>query len=456
MVKKEGRLLIVDDNKSILKALHYILDPVFEEVRSVNSPNQISYILDNNDFDVVLLDMNFSAGVDNGNEGIYWLRNLLKNDSDAVVVLITAYGDIELAVKAIREGAFDFVVKPWENQKLISTLKAGLKLRQSKTEIKKLRKMHKVINEEVSPNDIFISNSHKISDLYSKIKKIARTDANVLLIGENGTGKELFAREIHRNSKRKDELLMTVDMATLNESLFESELFGHVKGSFTDARDDRTGKFEAASGGTIFLDEIGNIPVSLQPKLLSVLQNMSITPVGSNKEIKIDMRLICATNKDLDEMIKNDMFREDLYYRINTIILEIPPLRDRGDDKIKLAEFFLRKNSHKYQKPLLKFNKSALDILNDYKWPGNVRELMHVIEKAVILCESDYISFNDLGILVQNAKNTDKGENFSLEEIEKSAIINALRRNNGNVSSAASELKIIRQTLYRKMKKYDI
>ncbi|MFC2117117.1 sigma-54-dependent transcriptional regulator [Bacteroidota bacterium] len=450
---KEGRLLIVDDNKSILKALHFILDPVFEEVKSVGSPNQIPTLLDKGLFDVILLDMNFQTGVNTGNEGIYWMKRIFQKDPDAVIIPITAYGDIELAVKAIRDGAFDFVLKPWENQKLITTLKAGLKHRLSKKELRTLKKKQKLINEEISNNDIFQSTSSEMKDVYSKINKLAQTETNILIIGENGTGKELIAREIHKKSFRKNELMLTVDMATLNESLFESELFGHLKGAFTDAKENRTGKFEAASGGSLFLDEIGNLPVSLQPKLLSALQNRHITPIGSNKEIPIDVRLICATNKNLEKMIRENFFREDLYYRINTIILEIPPLRDRGDDKIKLAEFFLKKNSVKYRKPLIKFNSTAIDCINEYQWPGNVRELMHAVEKAVILSDSDNISSDDLGVRVRAINEKDI---LSLEDAEKNAIIKALQRSKGNVSSAANELKIIRQTLYRKMKKYDL
>lgn len=456
MGKKEGKLLIVDDNKGILKALHYILDPIFEEVKSVNSPNQIPSLLDMGLFDVILLDMNFKAGMNTGNEGMYWLNRILKKDPDAVIITITAYGDIELAVKAIRDGAFDFVLKPWENNKLVTTLRAGLKHRFSKKEIRNLKKKQKILNEEISNSDIFIGTSSIIKEVYAKIKKLVQTETNILILGENGTGKELIAREIHKQSLRKNELMLTVDMATLSESLFESELFGHLKGSFTDAKENRTGKFEAASGGSLFLDEIANLPLSLQAKLLSVLQNRIITPVGSNREIKVDVRLICATNKNIEEMIKDNLFREDLYYRINTIILKIPPLRDRLDDKMKLAEFFLKKNSVKYRKPLVKFDTTAIDCINEYSWPGNVRELMHAVEKAAILCDSDNISSDDLGLSVMAVKKENNENGLSLEAIEKNAIIKALNRSKGNVSSAANELKIIRQTLYRKMKKYDL
>jgi len=456
MTKKDGRILIVDDSKSILKALHFILDPVFELVRSVNSPNQISHILDKEDFDVILLDMNFSAGISTGNEGLYWLNRLLKSDPEAVVVLITAYGDIELAVKTIRKGAFDFVVKPWDNQKLISTLKAGLRLRKSRLELGILKDREKIFKSDSFDNSVFIGASPKIQSLYSDINKLAKADANVLIIGENGTGKELIAKRIHQASSRKNDIFLTVDMASLNESLFESELFGHVKGAFTDARENKTGKFKAASGGTLFLDEIGNLPLSLQAKLLQVLQNHKISPVGSNKEIDIDIRLISATNKDLKDMVDKQVFREDLYYRINTIILEVPPLRERDDDINKLGEFFLKKYSSKYGKPELKFNISAIESINKYSWPGNVRELMHAIEKSVILCDADNISSDDLGLSEMKYNDFDTKSAKSLEEIERLAIIEALKRNNWNISSTANELNIIRQTLYRKMKKYDI
>jgi DNA-binding NtrC family response regulator len=454
-MKKEGKLLIVDDDKKVLRSLEIFLDIEFEEVHTVSNPNMIPQLIRSKDFDVILLDMNFSAGINTGNEGLFWMREIMKFDPSAIVVLITAYGEVDLVIKAMKEGASDFVLKPWNNDKLISTLKAAFKLKRSNKEVKRLNQKKQQLSEEINkPAQKIIGSAHVMKKVYGTIRKVAKTNANILILGENGTGKELIAREIHRQSQRSGEALISVDMATLSESLFESELFGHVKGAFTDAKEDRAGRFETASGGSLFLDEIGNLPVSMQAKLLSALQNREITPLGSNKVIPVDIRLISATNKNLLQMIENGLFREDLLYRINTIQIEIPPLRERGDDIILLTEYYLKQYAAKYDKSLLKLNNKAVEKLLAYKWPGNVRELRHTVEKAVILSESNILSHDDF--LLKNSIGEKEQWPLKMEDIEKQAIIRALKTSKGNQRSAARELGITRQTLYNKIKKYKL
>ncbi|MGB8492119.1 MAG: sigma-54 dependent transcriptional regulator [Bacteroidales bacterium] len=452
-----GKLLIVDDHKQVLKALIQLLEPEFDSVEGISNPNQIIGYINKEKYDVILLDMNFSAGVNTGNEGLYWLDRILKSDPIAAVVMITAYSDVNLAVRAIKEGATDFVVKPWDNNKLLASLKAALKLRQSKIENKKLRDRQKQINKVIIKKDHpLIGKSQPMENVLKILNKVARTDANVLVIGENGTGKELIVKEIHNNSHRADEVFISIDMGTIAESLFESEMFGHIKGSFTDAKEDKTGWFEAASGGTLFLDEIGNLSLTMQSKLLAAIQNRVIYKVGSKTPIPFDIRLVCATNKNLEEMVSKNLFREDLYYRINTIVIEIPPLRDRGEDIVLLAEHFLKEYSNKYEKFNLKFSSKTLDKLMKYNWPGNVRELRHTVEKAVILCDSDILMPDDFIIshLAQQPSPQQKPQTFA--EIEKQAIQIALSSNNGNVLKASKELEIARQTLYNKIQKYNL
>jgi DNA-binding NtrC family response regulator len=452
-----GKLLIVDDHKQVLKALIQLLEPEFDSVTGISNPNQIIGCLNREEFDVILLDMNFSAGVNTGNEGFYWLGRILKSDPLAAVVMITAYSDVNLAVRAIKEGATDFVVKPWDNNKLIATMQTAYKLRQSKVENKKLRDRQKQINKGINKQDgPLIGKSQSIENVLQVIKKVARTDANVLVIGENGTGKELIVKEIHNNSRRADEVFISIDLGTITETLFESEMFGHVKGAFTDAKEDKTGWFETASGGTLFLDEIGNLSFTMQSKLLTAIQNRVIYKVGSKTPIPFDIRLICATNKNLEELVSKNLFREDLFYRINTIVIEIPPLRDRGEDIVLLAEHFLKEYAGKYEKFYLKFSSKTLDKLMKYNWPGNVRELRHTIEKAVILCDSDILMPQDFIISqsVQQSNHQQKPSTFA--EIEKQAIQTALNNNNGNVLKAAKELEIARQTMYNKMQKYNL
>lgn len=457
MKEKTGNILIVDDNTSILKSLELYLKHHFKSVKTLNSPNQIPFLLSTEDIDIVMLDMNFTAGVNTGNEGIFWLRKILKQDPAIVVIMITAYGDIELAVKAIKQGAADFITKPWDNQRLLATLQAALKLRLSNKEIKKLKLKQKQINEDINRNyGQIIGESQVINELYKTINKVAKTEANILLMGENGTGKELIAREIHRQSKRNQKDFMSVDLGALSETLFESELFGHTKGAFTDAKDDRIGRFEAATGGTLFLDEIGNLSFSLQAKLLSAIEQKKITPLGTNKEIPVDIRIISATNKDLPSMVTENLFREDLFYRLNTVLVNIPPLRERDNDIIIISEFYLNQFARKYDRLPLKFTSNALDKLKSHSWPGNIRELRHTIEKAVILCESDILTPHDFSFATESDIRTDLNKCLSLEEGEKFIINNALSNNNWNISEAAKELGIGRQTLYRKIEKFGL
>ena len=375
-----GKLLIVDDHKQVLKALVQLLEAEFDSIKGISNPNQITSNINKEEYEVILLDMNFSAGDNTGNEGLYWLNRILKSDPLAIVVMITAYADVNLSVRAIKEGATDFVVKPWDNNKLITTLQAACKLRQSKIENKKLRDRQKQINKGINKQyGPLIGKSQAMENVLQVINKVARTDANILVIGENGTGKELIVKEIHNISRRADEVFISIDLGTITETLFESEMFGHTKGAFTDAKEDKTGWFETASGGTLFLDEIGNLSLTMQSKLLTAIQNRLIYKVGSKTPIPFEIRLICATNKNLQEMVSKNLFREDLYYRINTIVIEIPPLRDRDEDIVLLAEHFLKEYANKYEKFYLKFNSKTLDKLMKYNWPGNVRELQHTI-----------------------------------------------------------------------------
>lgn len=454
---KSGTLLIVDDNQSVLNSLDLFLKHHFERVLTIKSPNQVSFILTTEEVDVVLLDMNFTAGINTGNEGIFWLKKILKQEPAMVVVMITAYGDVDLAVKAIKEGATDFVQKPWDNQKLLATLQTAVELRKSRKEVSRLKIQHRQLHSDLDKNYTkIIGESAVMQNLMKTISKVAVTDANVMILGENGTGKELIAREIHRQSKRVSCDFVSVDLGSLSESLFESEMFGHVKGAFTDAKEDRIGRFEEASGGTLFLDEIGNLSFSLQAKLLTSIEQKKITPLGTNKEVVVNIRLISATNKNLPEVVNEKLFREDLFYRLNTVQIEIPPLRERGNDISSLAEFYLQKYAAKYEKSQLRFRSDALYKLTDYSWPGNIRELDHTIEKAVILSDNDFISSGDFDFTskLHSEKNLTKG--LSLEEGEKIMIQNSLLKNNGNISEAAKELGIGRQTLYRKIERYGI
>ena len=452
-----SKILIVDDKKSVLTALEMLIQTEFDEVFTLNNPKSLLATIEKNKIDIVLLDMNFTTGINNGNEGVFWLNEILKFDVSIIVIMITAYGDVELAVKAVKEGAFNFILKPWDNHKLLSTLHSALKLRKSKIENSSLIKVSKNLKQELNPNNYrLIGQSNAMLKVMEMVKKVAVTDANILITGENGTGKELIAREIHKYSKRQSEILLAVDMGAISETLFESELFGHKKGSFTDAKEERIGKFEMANNGTIFLDEIGNLSLPLQAKILSVLQNRTITKLGGNIVTSINIRLISATNKNIDTMIRDGLFREDLLYRINTISIELPPLRERENDVILLAEFYLDKYSKKYDKFGLKISEKAKRKLLKHNWPGNVRELQHSIEKAVILSDNLVLNEESFSLNQNTHKQKNNLGNLTIEEMEKEMIINYIDIEKGNMSNVSKKLGITRQTLYNKLKKYDL
>ena len=451
-----GKILIVDDNKSVLTALEILLSAEYGLVRCLSSPNLILNELKNHDYNLVLLDMNFSAGVNSGNEGIYWMDRIREAVPDISVVLMTAYGDVDLAVKALKTGAVDFVLKPWENARMLATIRSALQLNLTLREVNRLKSNTGWLKEELNRDQRFlIGTSPGMTKVMNMVKRVAGTATNVLITGENGTGKELVAREIHRLSDRHREALVAVDMGAISETLFESELFGHVKGAFTDARENRPGKFETADKGTLFLDEIGNLSFHLQSKLLTAIQNREVTRVGANHPVPVDIRLICATNRDLRRMVADGLFREDLLYRINTIQIEVPPLRERGEDVTALAEFFLKRFSSKYDKPGLRINQPAREKLLRYAWPGNVRELEHAIEKAVILCESPVLKPDDF-LLHPPLHTLSNGLNLNIEEMEKRLIVTAIEKSDNNMTVAAGLLGITRQTLYNKLKKYGL
>lgn len=456
-MNKQGTVLVVDDNKGVLAALELLLSGTFKKVITLSNPNRLLSVLESDEVDVLLLDMNFSAGINTGNEGIFWLGEVRKCRKELPVVLFTAYADIDLAVKAVKEGATDFVVKPWDNAKLIATLLSAYRLNESRNQIKQLKEKETVLKHQLNTdNELVWGESEVMQQLRHLVHKIAVTDANVLLTGENGTGKEIIAREIHAHSIRKNEILITVDMGAITETLFESELFGHVKGAFTDAKEDRAGKFEAANKGTLFLDEIGNLSYPLQSKLLAAVQSRRIIRVGSNRPIDTDIRLICATNSNLQEMVEKGTFREDLLYRINTIHLEIPPLRKRGKDILILADFFLNKYSQKYHKPYLSLTPETQQRLLEYPWPGNVRELQHTLEKAVIMSDGPCLSPEDLFFKSSSPSTSISSSIQTLEDMEKDMIKKAIARHESNISAIAAQLGITRQTLYNKMKKFGL
>ena len=451
-----GSVLIVDDNREVLKSLEKIVRKEFEKVYTLSNPNLIIDSLKRHEPDIIMLDMNFRSGNHNGNEGFFWMKEIFSFDSSISVVIVTDSADIELAVRAIREGAVDYIVKPWDDSKLIATLNVALALRNSRLETRTLKLDNLQLKKEINRGGekIVLGASPTMINVMNIVRKVASTDANVLITGENGTGKELVAREIHNLSKRSGELMVSVDMGSITESLFESELFGHVKGAFTDARDDRKGKFEAAHKGTLFLDEIGNLSLQAQAKLLSVLQNRYVVRVGSNKQTEVDIRLICATNRNLTDMVRDGEFREDLLYRINTILIEVPPLRDRVDDIPILANYFLKINSERYGKEGMKFTTHTLEKLANHDWPGNVRELQHAVEKAVIMSDSAVLKPSDF-VFTSEVRSTSSAE-MTLDDMEKRMIIESLKRYNGNMSIVAVKLGITRQTLYNKMRKYSI
>lgn len=457
---KTGKILIVDDNEDLLKAARMFLKRNFKQVDIEKTPDSIPTLLKNENYDVILLDMNFTKDVSSGHEGFVWLERILEIDPSAVVILITAYGDVQMAVKAIKEGAMDFILKPWENERLLATVNSAMQLRKTKIEVNELKDKQKQITSDIDHKfqDV-IGNSNSMQRVFQTIERVASTDANVLILGENGTGKEVIARAIHRNSSRRDEIFINVDLGAISETLFESELFGHVKGAFTDAKEDRPGRFEIASGGTLFLDEIGNLSLPLQAKLLSVLQNRSVIRVGSNKAKSIDIRLICATNLPIYDLVKENKFRQDLLYRINTIEVELPPLRERKEDIDLLAQHFLQIYTKKYNKNIHMISEASRKKMMNYSWPGNVRELQHAIERAVIMSTGHVLNPEDF-FFSSSVQEKDKAgvhlEDFHLEEVEKILIRKVLQKYNGNITQAANELGLTRSSLYRRLEKYGL
>ena len=457
MPKTEGKILVIDDNEEILLSLELLLKKHFSKVQTMPTPTQLSSLLEKERYDVYILDMNFSAEVKSGNEGLYWMKQILSVDPDASIIFITAFAGIELAVKAIKEGALDFIEKPWDNRKLVVTLQNALSLKKAKQQVSLLKSRQKKLNDPVEGQEPMVrGKSPAMKKVFETIGKAAKTEANILIMGENGTGKEYLAREIHKLSNRSDEAFLQVDIGTLPPTLFESELFGHIRGAYTHAHEDRAGRFELASGGTLFLDEIGNLPVSLQSKLLQAIQNKIITRIGSNDPVEIDIRLICATNQPLLEMVKEGSFREDLLYRINTVQIDVPPLRERETDLPVLANFFLDKFCKKYHKTGLVIPDDIMKKICSYFWPGNIRQLQNVIENSVVLSDDNSLRFSDF---VQNTEIPLSGkfsQTKNYYEHERMLILSVLQRTNRNLSHAAQELGVARSTLYRKIKKYGL
>jgi DNA-binding NtrC family response regulator len=446
---KQGRLIIVDDNRGILSAVKLLTEKHFASVVGLSSPNLLISELRLQGADVVLLDMNFTAGINSGNEGLYWLKQVVEKFPETKVVLFTAYADIDLAVKSMQFGAVDFVVKPWDNDRLIASLRNAYNMSQGEN---RKRKKESNARDEVP---MFWGQSEAMSRVRDVVDKVAVTDANILITGENGTGKEVLAREIHRRSLRRQSPMVSIDMGAIPESLFESELFGHKKGAFTDAHTDREGKFITASGGTLFLDEIGNLSQQSQQKMLVALQNRSIVPLGSDEAVAVDIRLIAATNRDLFKMVGEGDFRQDLLYRINTIHIELPPLRQRKEDILPLAEIFLTRYANRYNKGELRFTEEAQQALKEYVWEGNIRELQHTVEKAVIMAENRDVDVEQLR-LQPIASSPQKAEGSTLEEMERRMISEAIASSDGNMTTVAQQLGISRQTLYNKIKRYGL
>ncbi len=458
---KPGKILIIDDNEDLLTAAKIFLKRHFGQIDTETNPNLLPILIVNEQYDVILLDMNFTKDVSSGQEGFYWLDRILELDSSAVVVLITAYGDVNTAVRAIKEGATDFVLKPWENEKLLATLNSALQLRRSKLEVDQLKNQQQQLYQDLDRKfkDI-IGKSPAMEKVFETIERVAVTDANVLILGENGTGKELIARAIHRNSKRHREAFVGVDLGSITATLFESELFGHKKGSFTDAKEDRAGRFEQANKGTLFLDEIGNLPLPLQAKLLAALQNREVTRVGANKAIPVNIRLISATNMPIHNMVYDNSFRQDLLYRINTIEITLPPLRERIEDIPHLANHFIDLYSKKYNKEIRKAGEALVKRMQKYHWPGNIRELQHSIERAVIMTNHSVLQPEDLFMQKQLAPEKQEElvslDHLNIEDVEKILIRKALQKHNGHITRAAEELGLTRSSLYRRLERYGL
>ncbi|MDB5119887.1 MAG: two component, sigma54 specific, transcriptional regulator, Fis family [Sphingobacteriales bacterium] len=448
---KNANILVIDDDPDVLTAVRMLLKTEVNEVVIDKNPENIRNLISKHSFDLILLDMNFNSSVNTGNEGLYWLKKIKELRCEAAVIMITAYGHIDLAVRCLKEGAADFVVKPWHNEQLLETIKEAL----NKLSISKASGSTKSKRSANTPD--LLGNSEQMQEIFYKIDKIAPTDANILILGENGTGKDLIANAIHQQSRRSTKPYVKVDVGALSETLFESELFGHKKGAFTDAREDRMGRFEAANEGTLFLDEIGNISLQQQAKLLSVLQNRQVNRIGANQSVDIDIRLICATNVPLFELANENRFRKDLIYRINTVEIMVPPLRNRGNDIILLAEHFSKVYAQKYLKPAFEFDKKAIDKLLNYSFPGNVRELQYAIERAVIMADDSTLQAKDLLFSpIEQAISPPTSIESNLNDLEKSTILRVIEKNNGNISKASKELGLTRTALYRRLSKYDI
>lgn len=455
--KLNARILIVDDDLGVLQAARLYLKQHVASVEIMDQPREMIRSLQPRQYDVILLDMNFTRDLTSGEEGFHYLEKIRETDPAVEVILITAYGDVELAVRAIKEGATDFIIKPWQNEKLLATVTTAYQLHQTRNQVKALQfQKEQLIDNINKPFYNLLGNSDPIQEVFGMIKKVSRTDANILILGENGTGKELVSRAIHRDSHRHQQPFISVDMGAIPETLFESELFGHQRGAFTDAKKERAGHFEVAGGGTLFLDEICNLPLTLQSKILRVLESREVKRVGSNQPVPIDIRLICATNNDIHRLVEENKFREDLLYRINTIEIKLPPLRERGDDILLLAESFLRDYGRKYQKPEKKLSPEAQKQLLAYHWPGNIRELRHAIERAVIMAEGVTLTPEDFFLTPRTGNRERKSSSLNLEEIEENSIMEALRKHRNVVSRAARELGLSRAALYRRMEKYHI
>jgi DNA-binding NtrC family response regulator len=456
---KLGRILVVDDDEDILTAMRLLLKPHVELVHTENDPEQLLARMRDVSYDVILLDMNFSKDATTGREGFYWLDEALKQDPSAVIIMITAYGDVETAVKAVKEGAVDFVLKPWQNEKLLATVSAALKLRASRSEVTQLRERQRQLSHDIAqPFQDIIGSSSAMQRVFEIIEKVSGTDANVLILGENGTGKELVARAIHTRSERRDEVFLAVDMGAISENLFESEMFGHTKGSFTDAKTDRPGRFEVANKGTLFLDEIGNLTLAHQSKLLNVLENRQVTRVGSSNSRAVDIRLISATNQPLQDMVQRQDFRQDLLYRINTVEIHLPPLVERTEDIPLLVEHYMGHFAKKYKREGLTVGQAAMRKLERYHWPGNVRELKHAVERAVIMSDNRVLQPSDFffSVTPEASGGEVEADTFNLEEVERSLILKAIRKHAGNISRAADELGLTRTSLYRRIEKYGL
>ena len=456
------KILIIDDDEDVLFAAKMLLKKHVKEVIIEKDPRKIPFLLNQATYDAILLDMNFSQDTTSGKEGMYWLEQIKERDPDAVVILITAYGDVETAVNALKKGATDFVLKPWQNEKLVATIHSAAKLKNSYKQVSRLQQEKQQLEESIdAPFKSIIGESRALQNVFTIIDKVAGTDANVLILGENGTGKELIARALHKKSARSNNSFVSVDMGALTDTLFESELFGHKKGAFTDAKIDRAGRFEIADQGTIFLDEIGNLSASLQAKLLNVLQSRTVTRLGSNEPIPFDTRLICATNEDIHSLVAKGAFRQDLLYRINTVEIHLPSLRERIEDIPLLANHFMEMYAKKYKKDKMTIHLSGLRLLQKYNWPGNIRELQHAIERAMIMCDQNTLMADDFFFLHHKGSNVEMAQpsandSFNLEDVERQTIQKAIQIHGGNISKAADELGLTRASLYRRLSKYDL